>query len=98
MQSTGLQLRSTVKKEGTLELSLTSVTIPEPKPDAPQSTRVPATKQLRDLGQHFLSPLARCSTSCRRPRASVMSSLAALGGGRNVKSDVKPSGVADPAL
>src|SRR5438128_10458845 len=33
MQSTGLQLRSTVKKEGTLELSLTSVTIPEPKPD-----------------------------------------------------------------
>ena len=66
MQSTGIQLRSTVKKEGTLELSLTSVTIPEPKPDAPQSTRVPATKQLRDLGQHFLSPLARCSTSPRR--------------------------------
>ena len=33
MQSTGLQLRSTVKKEGTLEVSLTSVTIPEPKPD-----------------------------------------------------------------
>ena len=33
MQSTGLQLRSTVKKEGTLELSLTSVPIPEPKPD-----------------------------------------------------------------
>src|SRR5256886_10889847 len=32
MQSTGLQLRSTVKKEGTLELSLTSVPIPEPKP------------------------------------------------------------------
>src|SRR5882724_12740124 len=32
-QSTGLQLRSTVKKEGILELSLTSVTIPEPKPD-----------------------------------------------------------------
>ena len=31
-------------------------------------------------------------------RASVMSSLPALGGGRNVKSDVKPSGVADPAL
>jgi len=33
MQSTGLQLRSTVKKEGTLELSLTSVPVPEPKPD-----------------------------------------------------------------
>src|SRR6266850_6706524 len=33
MQSTGIQLRSTVKKEGTLELSLTSVPIPEPKPD-----------------------------------------------------------------
>src|SRR6266850_3209383 len=33
MQSTGLQLRSTVKKEGILELSLTSVPIPEPKPD-----------------------------------------------------------------
>src|SRR5438067_12468396 len=32
-QSTGLQLRSTVKKEGILELSLTSVPIPEPKPD-----------------------------------------------------------------
>lgn len=29
----GLQLRSTVKKEGILELSLTSVPIPEPKPD-----------------------------------------------------------------
>src|SRR5258705_3708853 len=33
MQSPGLPLRSPVKKEGTLELSLTSVTIPEPKPD-----------------------------------------------------------------
>src|SRR6266446_3460785 len=33
MQSTGIQLRSTVKKEGTLELSLTSVPVPEPKPD-----------------------------------------------------------------
>ena len=97
MQSTGLQLRSTVKKEGTLELSLTSVTIPEPKPDAPQSTRVPATKQLHDLGQHFLSPLARCSTSCRRPRASVMSSLAALGGGRKCQPEVKPSDLADLA-
>src|SRR5881628_3980198 len=32
-QSTGLQMRSTVKKEGILELSLTSVPIPEPKPD-----------------------------------------------------------------
>src|SRR6266478_3350757 len=32
-QSTGLQLRSTVKKEGILELSLTSVPIPEPKPE-----------------------------------------------------------------
>src|SRR6266404_3471527 len=32
-QSTGLQLRSTVKKEGILELSLASVPIPEPKPD-----------------------------------------------------------------
>jgi NADPH2:quinone reductase len=29
----GLQLRSTVKKEGIVELSLTSVPIPEPKPD-----------------------------------------------------------------
>ena len=53
------------------------------------TTEHSATKQLRDLGQHFLSPLARCSTSSRRRRASVMSSLAALGGGRNVKSDVK---------
>ena len=32
-QAIGLQLRSTVKKEGILELSLTSVPIPEPKPD-----------------------------------------------------------------
>ena len=32
-QSTGLQLRSTVRKEGILELSLASVPIPEPKPD-----------------------------------------------------------------
>src|SRR6059058_4514786 len=32
-QSTGLQLRSTVKKEGILELSLTSVPIPEPRAD-----------------------------------------------------------------
>jgi NADPH:quinone reductase-like Zn-dependent oxidoreductase len=32
-QSTGLQLRSTVRKEGILELTLTSVPIPEPKPD-----------------------------------------------------------------
>src|SRR5439155_22500985 len=32
-QSTGLQLRSTVKKEGILELSLTSVPIPEPQQD-----------------------------------------------------------------
>jgi len=30
---TGLQLRSTVKKEGLLELSLADVPIPEPKPD-----------------------------------------------------------------
>jgi len=30
---TGLQLRSTVKKEGLLELSLVDVPIPEPKPD-----------------------------------------------------------------
>src|SRR5262249_52620553 len=30
---TGLQLRSTVKKEGVLELSLADVPIPEPKPD-----------------------------------------------------------------
>ena len=31
--ATGLQLRSTVKKEGILEVSLTSVPTPEPKPD-----------------------------------------------------------------
>lgn len=31
--SVGLQLRSTVKKNGTLELSLASVATPEPKPD-----------------------------------------------------------------
>ena len=30
---TGLQLRSTVRKEGLLELSLADVPIPEPKPD-----------------------------------------------------------------
>src|SRR5258705_10243663 len=30
---TGLQLRSTVKKDGTLELSLVSVPTPEPKPE-----------------------------------------------------------------
>ena len=30
---TGLQLRSTVKKESVLELSLADVPIPEPKPD-----------------------------------------------------------------
>jgi len=30
---TGPQLRSTVKKEGLLELSLADVPIPEPKPD-----------------------------------------------------------------
>jgi NADPH:quinone reductase len=32
-EAIGLQLRSTVKKEGILELSLARVTIPEPKPD-----------------------------------------------------------------
>jgi NADPH:quinone reductase-like Zn-dependent oxidoreductase len=32
-EATGLQLRSTVKKEGILEVSLTSVPTPEPKPD-----------------------------------------------------------------
>jgi NADPH:quinone reductase-like Zn-dependent oxidoreductase len=32
-QATGLQLRSTVRKDATLEVSLTSVPIPEPKPD-----------------------------------------------------------------
>src|SRR5258708_29245141 len=31
--STGLQLRSTVKKDGTLELSLVGVATPEPKPE-----------------------------------------------------------------
>ena len=31
--STGLQLRSTVKKDGTLELSLVSIPTPEPKPE-----------------------------------------------------------------
>jgi len=31
--SKGLQLRSTVKKDGTLELSLVSVPTPEPKPE-----------------------------------------------------------------
>ena len=30
---TGLQLRSTVKKDGTLELSLVGVGTPEPKPE-----------------------------------------------------------------
>src|SRR6266550_8754614 len=30
---TGIQLRSTVKKDGTLELSLASVATPEPKPE-----------------------------------------------------------------
>ena len=30
---TGLQLRSTVKKEGILELSLVSIPTPEPKPE-----------------------------------------------------------------
>ena len=30
---TGLQLRSTVKKEGILELSLVSIPIPDPKPE-----------------------------------------------------------------
>ena len=30
---TGLQLRSTVKKDGILELSLVSVATPEPKPE-----------------------------------------------------------------
>src|ERR1051325_11348512 len=32
-QSTGLQLRSTVKAEGVLELSLARVPIPDPQPD-----------------------------------------------------------------
>jgi NADPH:quinone reductase len=32
-QTAGLQLRSTVRKDGTLEVSLTKVPIPEPKPD-----------------------------------------------------------------
>ena len=31
--ATGLQLRSLVKKEGTLELSLATVPVPEPKPE-----------------------------------------------------------------
>jgi NADPH:quinone reductase-like Zn-dependent oxidoreductase len=31
--ATGLQLRSTVKKDGTLELSLVSIPTPEPKPE-----------------------------------------------------------------
>ena len=31
--TTGLQLRSTVKKEGILELSLATVATPEPKPE-----------------------------------------------------------------
>ena len=31
--STGLQLRSTVKKDGTLELALVSIPTPEPKPE-----------------------------------------------------------------
>ena len=31
--ATGLQLRSTVRKDGTLELSLVSVPTPEPKPE-----------------------------------------------------------------
>ena len=31
--SSGLQLRSTIKTDGTLELSLTNVATPEPKPD-----------------------------------------------------------------
>ena len=33
--STGLQLRSTVKKDGILELSLARVPTPEPKPEEP---------------------------------------------------------------
>src|SRR5882672_4434743 len=32
-QAVGLQLRSTIKREGILELSLVRVPIPEPKPD-----------------------------------------------------------------
>lgn len=32
-QATGLQLRSTVKKDGVVEVSLASVLTPEPKPD-----------------------------------------------------------------
>src|SRR5712691_898252 len=53
MQSTGLQLRSTVKKEGILELSLTSVPIPEPKPDE-VVVRIDATPiNPSDLGLMF---------------------------------------------
>ena len=62
------------------------------------TTEHSATKQLRDLGQHFLSPLAMLNelqatpapASCPRWRRS------AAGETSNLTS--KPSGVADPAL
>src|SRR5262249_17934873 len=50
---TGLQLRSTVKKEGLLELSLVDVPIPDPKPDE-VVVRVEATPiNPSDLGLLF---------------------------------------------
>ena len=67
-QSTGLQLRSTVKKEGILELSLTSVPIPEPQPDE-VVVRVDASPiNPSDLGLMF-------GPTCLRRRFPVPSTI-----------------------
>ena len=68
-QAIGLQLRSTVKKEGILELSLASVPIPEPKPDE-VVVRVEASPiNPSDLGLMFAGAdltTAKVSGSSRR--------------------------------
>jgi len=62
------------------------------------TTEHSATKQLRDLGQHFLSPLARRSTSSRRPRRQRH--VLAGGARRRAERQIwrQTFRVADPAL
>ena len=57
--STGLQLRSLVKKEGILELSLVTVDVPEPKPEE-VIVRVDASP-INPSDQGLLFGSARCT-------------------------------------
>ena len=70
--ATGLQLRSLVKKEGTLELSLATVPVPEPKPDEVVVRVEAAPINPSDLGLLFGGADMSTAKASGTPRGPVV--------------------------